>query len=57
MFFIMQNQTNGLFGNWSFDIQDDFTRPDGQLAGVNQINNNEAVHKDFGIHCKSALLK
>ncbi|XP_059481831.1 protein mesh isoform X2 [Neocloeon triangulifer] len=43
------NQTRGLFGNWSFDIIDEFTLPDGSVSGATQINNNEAIHRDFGL--------
>ncbi|KAE8741013.1 hypothetical protein FOCC_FOCC013459, partial [Frankliniella occidentalis] len=44
------NQTKGLFGNWSFDMTDDFTLPDGTLAPVtNNLNNFERVHKDFAM--------
>jgi len=45
------NKTRGLFGNWSNDITDDFTLPNGMLAGVGtNINNFEGIHRDFGIH-------
>ncbi|XP_069696205.1 protein mesh isoform X2 [Periplaneta americana] len=44
------NQTRGLFGNWSHDIVDDFTLPNGLMAGVGtSINNFESVHRDFAI--------
>ncbi|KAK3909063.1 Protein mesh [Frankliniella fusca] len=44
------NQTRGLFGNWSFDMTDDFTLPDGTQAPVtNNLNNFERVHKDFAM--------
>jgi len=45
------NQTRGLFGNWSHDITDDFTLPDGRMAGVGTtINNFESIHRDFALH-------
>uniref|UniRef100_A0A1B6DF11 AMOP domain-containing protein n=1 Tax=Clastoptera arizonana TaxID=38151 RepID=A0A1B6DF11_9HEMI len=45
------NQTRGLMGNWSFDMTDDFTKPDGTLAAVtNNLNNFERLHKDFAIY-------
>ncbi|XP_047027445.1 protein mesh isoform X3 [Helicoverpa zea] len=40
------NQTRGLFGNWSLDINDDFTRPDGTRATVD-LNNFQTAHRDF----------
>jgi hypothetical protein len=48
-----QNQTRGLFGNWSHDIIDDFTLPNGLMAGASTtINNFESIHKDFALQCK-----
>nr|H9JIQ1.1 RecName: Full=Protein mesh; Flags: Precursor [Bombyx mori] len=43
------NQTRGLFGNWSLDVNDDFTRPDGTLASVD-LNNFQSAHRDFAQH-------
>ncbi|XP_037976230.2 protein mesh isoform X1 [Plutella xylostella] len=43
------NQTKGLFGNWSFDINDDFTRPDGNIVNVD-LNNFQSAHNDFAQH-------
>ncbi|XP_049791789.1 protein mesh isoform X2 [Schistocerca nitens] len=44
------NQTRGLLGNWSFDVEDEFTLPDGLVVNPStNINNFERVHKDFGI--------
>ncbi|PSN45001.1 hypothetical protein C0J52_11633 [Blattella germanica] len=45
------NQTRGLFGNWSHDVLDDFTLPDGFLAGVSTgtLNNVETLHKSFAL--------
>ncbi|CAH0719205.1 unnamed protein product, partial [Brenthis ino] len=43
------NQTRGLFGNWSLDINDDFTRPDGIIAPVD-MNNFQTAHRDFAQH-------
>ncbi|CAB3241492.1 unnamed protein product [Arctia plantaginis] len=40
------NQTRGLFGNWSLDINDDFTRPDGTRVPIN-LNNFQSAHRDF----------
>ncbi|KAG6459737.1 hypothetical protein O3G_MSEX011577 [Manduca sexta] len=40
------NQTRGLFGNWSLDINDDFTRPDGTRVAVD-LNNFQSAHRDF----------
>lgn len=51
--FDFQNQTRGLFGNWSHDITDDFTLPNGMMAGVGTtINNFESIHRDFAMHCE-----
>jgi len=48
-----QNQTRGLFGNWSHDVTDDFVLPDGRMAGVGTtINNFESIHRDFALHCE-----
>ncbi|XP_072945598.1 protein mesh isoform X1 [Epargyreus clarus] len=43
------NQTRGLFGNWSLDMNDDFVRPDGTLAVVD-LNNFQSAHRDFAQH-------
>ncbi|XP_041968877.1 protein mesh isoform X3 [Aricia agestis] len=43
------NQTRGLFGNWSLDINDDFTRPDGIVVPVD-LNNFQSTHRDFAQH-------
>ncbi|XP_034249969.1 protein mesh isoform X2 [Thrips palmi] len=44
------NQTKGLFGNWSFDMTDDFVLPDNTLAPVtNNLNSFERVHRDFAL--------
>lgn len=40
-------------GNWSFDVTDDFTLPDGTSAGVStSMNSFESVHKNFAMFCK-----
>lgn len=46
----LKNQTSGLFGNWSLDINDDFKRPDGTFAPVD-LNNFQSTHRDFAQHC------
>ncbi|XP_008192790.2 protein mesh isoform X1 [Tribolium castaneum] len=44
------NQTRGLFGNWSFDIMDDFTLPNGDKKGVvTNLNDMSSVYTDFGM--------
>ncbi|GLH01111.1 Uncharacterized protein GBIM_07324 [Gryllus bimaculatus] len=44
------NQTRGLFGNWSFDMTDDFTLPNGYVVNIgNNLNNFERVHRDFAL--------
>jgi hypothetical protein len=51
--FIFQNQTRGLFGNWSHDIIDDFTLPNGIMGSVGTgLNNFESIHRDFALHCE-----
>ncbi|CAH2001993.1 unnamed protein product [Acanthoscelides obtectus] len=43
------NKTVGLFGNWSFKQEDDFTLPDGTKVSVaTNINDMERVYNDFG---------
>lgn len=42
------NKTRGLFGNWSFDMNDDLTLPDGSIVQTN-LNNFESVHRDFAM--------
>lgn len=37
-------------GNWSNDILDDFTLPDGRLVPLGNLDNFEAAHKDFAIN-------
>ncbi|XP_046747769.1 protein mesh isoform X1 [Diprion similis] len=44
------NKTRGLLGNWSYDVSDDFTNPDGTIASVTNVNSFETVHKQFGIN-------
>jgi len=43
------NQTRGLFGNWSTDITDDFTLPDGSPGPSMDVNNLETLHNYFGM--------
>ncbi|XP_045610171.1 protein mesh [Procambarus clarkii] len=43
------NITRGLFGNWTFDPDDDFTLPDGSQGPTADINNLELIHKEFGM--------
>ena len=49
----MQNITRGLFGNWTFDPEDDFVLPDGSDGPTGDFNNFEKVHKDFAMKCKA----
>jgi hypothetical protein len=44
---MIQNQTRGLFGNWSTDLYDDFTLPDGTPGPSLDINNLESLHNSF----------
>lgn len=43
------NQTRGLFGNWSTDLYDDFTLPDGTPGPSLDVNNLETLHNSFGM--------
>lgn len=43
------NITRGLFGNWTFDPQDDLVLPDGSSGPVADANNIELIHKDFAM--------
>lgn len=47
--FRVKNKTRGLLGNWSHDLIDDLTTPDGLISSISNLNNFEAVHKDFAI--------
>ena len=49
--------TRGLMGNWTFDIQDDFTLPDGTERAVYQTDDLENLHKDFAMKCRFISLK
>nr|WJM99324.1 mesh-x1 [Henosepilachna vigintioctopunctata] len=43
------NKTVGLFGNWSFDMTDDFTLPDGTKRPVTgNINDMQDIYENFG---------
>ncbi|XP_077292474.1 protein mesh-like isoform X2 [Arctopsyche grandis] len=41
------NKTRGLFGNWSWEINDDFIRPDGTIVSVN-VADTQNIHNEFG---------
>lgn len=41
---IIQNQTRGLLGNWSFDMDDDFTTPDGNYKSWKYDVNDESLN-------------
>ena len=47
-----QNQTRGLMGNWTFDIQDDFTLPDGREGALLDTSDIERAHKDYAMECE-----
>ncbi|XP_066998795.2 protein mesh isoform X2 [Anabrus simplex] len=45
------NQTRGLFGNWSFDLMDELTLPNGQKVVPDlNVNSFESIHKSFGLY-------
>ena len=39
-------------GNWTFDIDDDFTLPDGHTGPIMDTNQIERTHRDFAMKCK-----
>lgn len=44
------NKTRGLFGNWSFDMIDDFVLPDGsQITVQTNVNDASRIYNDFGL--------
>ena len=43
------NQTRGLMGNWTFDIKDDFTLPDGHVGSILDTEALERTHRDFAM--------
>eukprot|EP00096_Caligus_rogercresseyi_P016873 TRINITY_DN996_c0_g2_i3.p1 TRINITY_DN996_c0_g2~~TRINITY_DN996_c0_g2_i3.p1 ORF type:complete len:1255 (-),score=221.80 TRINITY_DN996_c0_g2_i3:184-3948(-) len=53
------NQTRGLFGNWTFDVTDDFTLPGGKVLPRINVGDLKRIHNDFAInwvlHDKEAL--
>lgn len=47
---MLQNQTRGLFGNFSFDVTDDFTLPKGGKVGTSaDLNDMGRIYDDFGM--------
>ena len=54
--FFLQNMTRGLMGNWTFDIQDDFTLPDGSEKTVYQTSDLKNLHDEFAMECKFLIL-
>jgi len=52
--FKFQNQTRGLFGNWSGNVEDDFQLPDGSTGPQANTNNFDTMHRQFGVYCKYA---
>lgn len=43
------NITRGLFGNWTFDMADDFTLPDGSVGLASEASNVRDIHREFGM--------
>ncbi|CAL4067748.1 unnamed protein product, partial [Meganyctiphanes norvegica] len=43
------NITAGLFGNWTFDPEDDFVLPNGEPGPQVDPNNLEVIHNDFAL--------
>ena len=44
--------TRGLMGNWTFDIDDDFTLPSGREQAVFQTSDIKGLHDNFAMKCK-----
>lgn len=44
-------------GNWTFDVEDDFTLPDGHVGPMLDTSNLERIHKDFAMECEGAALR
>ena len=49
--------TRGLMGNWTFDIDDDFTLPSGREQAVFQTDDIKGLHNEFGMKCKFSNIK
>ncbi|KAK2720563.1 hypothetical protein QYM36_004442 [Artemia franciscana] len=43
------NHTRGLFGNWSFEHNDDLMLPDASFSVMTDVNNLELLHDNFGM--------
>ncbi|XP_018022342.1 protein mesh isoform X2 [Hyalella azteca] len=43
------NATRGLFGNWTFDPEDDYVLPDGTQGPYYDTNNFKTIHEEFGL--------
>ena len=41
-----------MFGNWTFDPEDDFVLPDGSDGPTGEFNNFQSVHENFAMKCK-----
>ena len=39
-------------GNWTFDIEDDFTLPDGHVGPMLDTSDIERIHEDFAMKCE-----
>ena len=48
----LQNMTRGLMGNWTFDIDDDFTLPSGREQAVFQTSDIKGLHDNFAMKCE-----
>ena len=42
-------------GNWTFDIDDDFTLPSGREQAVFQTDDIKGLHNEFGMKCNQVL--
>ena len=40
---------SGLMGNWTFDMDDDFTLPDGHVGAILDTSQIERTHNDFAM--------
>ena len=50
-----QNQTRGLMGNWTFDVRDDFTLPNGREGPIFNADTMRDTYDNFARECKVSI--
>lgn len=50
-----QNQTRGLMGNWTFDVRDDFTLPNGREGPIFNADTMRDTYDNFARECKNFI--